>query len=160
MVFDSTEKVWLEVFHQWFHRQTLNTSKCQTSFWWVMGNKKGQIVQEVFKLSFWELLQKPAWRRWCCASCQPSPCERTTSRWREAQGTRTCACVLSASWGNFYFYFFSVSPEVPASEDLFFQANRSQANLVSMNLFGMKVHVPFSIPFFLASISTHSWFVG
>ena len=55
--------------------------------------------------------------------------------------------------------FFSVSPEIPASEDLFFQANRSQANLVSMNLFGMKVHVLFSIPFFLASILTHSWFV-
>ena len=100
VVFDSTEKVWWEVFHQWFHRQTLNTFKCQTSFWWVMGNKKGQIVQEVLKLSFWELLENPTWHRWCCASCQPSPCGRTTSRWREAQGTRTCACALSASWKN------------------------------------------------------------
>ena len=62
-------------------------------------------------------------------------------------------CLLPEK--KFPFTFF-VSPEIPASEDLFFQANRSQANLVSMNLFGMKVHVLFSIPFFLASILTHS----
>ena len=51
-----------------------------------------------------------------------------------------------------------VSLKIPASEDLFFQVNRSQANLVSMNLFGMKVYVMFCFPShaFLASFLWHN----
>ena len=64
-------------------------------------------------------------------------------------------CLLPEEIFTFTFF---VLLEIPASEDLFFQANRSQANLVSMNLVGMKVHFMFCFPShsFLASFLWHN----